>query len=223
MDSIKELSLRAAKEYPKSEQSDLGLRLRRATSWLLKASEEKYDLASQFIFCWIAFNAAYGVDTIAKFPAPIDEINQRKKFFEKIESLQQRFELHYLIKDDLKEQVDELLDNEYVFKMYWIYELGNKEYDDFTSALERDKRAFRAVSNNMKTAEMLIVLFFRLNTLRNQLFHGAATWKGSVNPPQVIRGAEIISRVVPKMIEIMMLGPDKDWSNPSYPPTFMLK
>lgn len=37
----------------------LSVRVHRALSWLYKAKQESIDLDAQFIFLWVAFNAAY--------------------------------------------------------------------------------------------------------------------------------------------------------------------
>ena len=46
---------------PDSEQrqNPFNLRMRRATSWLARAEQERDDPDAAFIFYWIAFNAAY--------------------------------------------------------------------------------------------------------------------------------------------------------------------
>jgi len=61
------------KERQRAERGDwpenLGLRVHRALSWLDRAEqfEEQEDVDGQFIFLWIAFNAAYATDIDEKY------------------------------------------------------------------------------------------------------------------------------------------------------------
>jgi hypothetical protein len=55
------------------------------------------------------------------------------------------------------------------------------------------------------------VMFDRLNTLRNQLLHGA------VNRSQMTQGAEIMGQVVPIVIHLMMNDHQRVWGEACYP------
>lgn len=51
----------------------------------------------------------------------------------------------------------------------------------------------------------------RLYTLRNQLIHGGATWYGSVNRDQLCDCTNLLSKLVPLIIELMMDGANTLW------------
>ena len=67
------------------------------------------------------------------------------------------------------------------------------------------------------TRTILSELFDRLYVLRNQIMHGGATWKGSVNRPQVRDGARIMAFLVPRFASLMMSNPRIDWGPPRFP------
>ena len=66
-------------------------------------------------------------------------------------------------------------------------------------------------------ATVLAILLARLYTLRNQLMHGGATWRGSVNRDQIRDGTAILNDLVPLVIYLLMDNPDEDWGDPCYP------
>jgi len=68
-----------------------------------------------------------------------------------------------------------------------------------------------------KVVDLLEVVLDRLYTLRNQLVHGGATYKSEVNRSQVIDGKNILSMLVPLIIEIMMDNEYEDWGEIYYP------
>lgn len=61
------------------------------------------------------------------------------------------------------------------------------------------------------------MLFNRIYTLRNQLIHGGATWNGAVNREQMRDCVNLLSKLVPLVIELMMDSPDTLWGNACYP------
>jgi hypothetical protein len=57
----------------------------------------------------------------------------------------------------------------------------------------------------------------RLYTLRNQLMHGGATWNSSVNRDQIRDCANLLGKLVPLVIEIMMDNVNTLWGDACYP------
>jgi hypothetical protein len=57
----------------------------------------------------------------------------------------------------------------------------------------------------------------RLYTVRNQLIHGGATYQSKVNRSQVKDASEILSFLVPLMIDIMITNINEDWGTINYP------
>jgi len=57
----------------------------------------------------------------------------------------------------------------------------------------------------------------RLYTVRNQLIHGGATYQSKVNRSQVKDASEILSFLVPLIIDIMITNINEDWGTINYP------
>ena len=57
----------------------------------------------------------------------------------------------------------------------------------------------------------------RLYTVRNQLIHGGASYQSKVNRSQVKDASEILSFLVPLMIDIMITNINEDWGAINYP------
>ena len=85
-------------------------------------------------------------------------------------------------------------------------------------SFERAKTAARrALGDKRQTATVLAIVLSRRYTLRNQLMHGGATWRSSVNRNQIRDGAAILADVVPRVIHLLIVNPEEDWGEPCYP------
>jgi len=69
--------------------------------------------------------------------------------------------------------------------------------------VHRDMAARKALAQH-DTAGVLSIALSRLHTLRNQLMHGGATWNSSVNRDQIRDCGDLLGKLVPLVIEIMM-------------------
>ena len=193
----------------------LSLRTHRALSWLCRAEEEEDDDDAQFLFLWIAFNAAYA-----------NEILDRRGFTER--RLLLRF-LHRLIDSDDDQMLYEaiwdhfpdairlLIANKYVFQPFWDYHNGLIDEQDWTERFERSQKTAHRALGRSNTKKIIAIVFDRLYVLRNQLIHGGSTWNSGVNRSQMQDGARILKFIVPIVIHLMMERPDKHWGEPCYP------
>ncbi|MFM7912230.1 MAG: hypothetical protein ACKO9W_08590, partial [Bacteroidota bacterium] len=68
-----------------------------------------------------------------------------------------------------------------------------------------------------KVAYLLRIVLDRLYVLRNQLIHGGATYKSQVNRAQVRDGANLLTALLPVMIELMMVNGEEDWGRIYFP------
>ena len=192
----------------------VGLRMRRALSWLERAEKETEDDDAGFIFYWIAFNAAYARDR------PRDpESTERDLFadyFDAILALDSDNTIYDAIWDRFPHPIRLLLGNKFVFQPFWNHHAG-LGYDDWERMFESSKaRVYEALATR-DTRTILTTLFDRLYVLRIQLMHGGATWQSSVNRDQVRDGAKILSFLVPLFVSLMMSHPEIDWGPPDYP------
>ena len=193
---------------------NLGIRVHRALSWL-KRAEQCEDDDSRFIFLWIAFNAAYGCDI--HDDKRFSERNLHHHFIKRICKMDDKNLLYDLVWDEFSGSIRLFLDNRYIYQPFWEFKRGNLDEVDWILRIARATVRARKALVNQDTGKVLAIIFNRLYTLRNQLIHGGATWDSKLNRNQVRDGANILGKIVPVIIHLMMLHPDQYWGAPSYP------
>ena len=193
----------------------LSLRLHRALSWLKRAEQEVDDEDVRFILLWISFNAAYAREVDSESAT---ELKRLQIFFNALVKLDIGQRIRDAALDRFREGIHQLVDNRYVFMPFWKHSSGEEGYEDWKTRFAKEKRELGFNLENGKTVRVLLTVFRRLYVLRNQLLHGAATWRGRVNREQVEDGAAVLGWLVPLFLEIMINNPHHDWGEPSYPP-----
>ncbi|MDE2937526.1 MAG: HEPN domain-containing protein [Chloroflexota bacterium] len=194
---------------------DLNLRIRRALSWLERAETEETDPDAEVIFLWIAFNAAYAEETGNEHITT--ERNVFEDFFRKLIAVDGDRLIYDALWERFTGPIRLLLDNRFVFQPFWNHHNRIPGHEDWERRFENGKDRIRNGLAGQDTALILNTLFDRLYVLRNQLIHGGATWKGSVNRNQVTDGARILAFLVPVFIHLMIENPHVDWGPPNYP------
>ena len=91
------------------------VRLHRAISWLARAERESDDHDAQFVFLWIAFNAAYA----REFGHDEPERERLRQFFSLLLSLDGEKRLHTLLHQHFTGPIRTMLDNKFVFEPFW--------------------------------------------------------------------------------------------------------
>lgn len=190
------------------------LRVHRALSWLGRAEKERSDDDARFVFLWIAFNAAYATES---HDAEMTEAISFRTFLRKLVKLDTAGRLGYLVWREFPSSIRLLLKNEYVFKDFWLYQNGLMSADEWESRFKKSRRAAELALAGGDTLKVLLIVLKRLYVLRNQLMHGGATWNGAVNRDQVRDCANLLGKLVPIVIEIMMDHPQHDWGAATYP------
>lgn len=190
---------------------NLGLRVHRALSWLCRA-EQCEDLDGQFIFLWIAFNAAYAND-LGEYRS--SETSSYQAFNQKIADLDSSQRIYKAIWQAFPNSIRVLLDNPYVFQPYWDWVNGQNDIDWHTQFTAAKRAAHQALANK-NTASVLSIVLNRLYTLRNQLIHGGATFNGSINRDQMRDATNIMKILVPLIIDTMMNNPNELWGDACY-------
>ncbi len=196
------------------------LRMHRALSWLQRAVDEKTDDDVAFMCLWIAFNAAYAQDN----GGHTDNASERQTFRSFVAEacrLDIDKALPALVWQVFPGPIRVLLDNQYLFQPFWEA-LKNPCADGSTPAHWREAfdearvRVHRALAQQ-DTERVLYEVFVRLYTLRNQLMHGGSTWNSSVNRTQVRDGRDLLTRVLPVMLDVMMQNSARFEGKPFYP------
>jgi hypothetical protein len=200
------------------DQTGLGLRIHRALSWLERAESlgREGDTDGQFIFLWIAFNAAYGKDL-----AHESEISEQQAFglfihmILKLDTARNR--IAHLVRNEFAHSISKLLSNKFVFPDYWRARRGMISGEAFLTTFDRAQREAYLAQTAGETETILRHVLARVYTLRNQLVHGGATWKSTLNRDQVEDATALMVKLVPLIITIMMDNPASPWAIPAYP------
>lgn len=221
--------------YDGSPYANLMLRMRRITSWLTRAEQELFeseepDPDAAFVFYWMAFNAAYGEKIPGKIEWEIfNDYLGRLLFYDNKENV-----IYNALRNSIsRDVVLSFIDNQYLYWRFWRHHNGERGYNkwrcDFASenqkvrdALDRTVPGGKVLPGGPQDDRRFVLekLFSRMYMFRNQMIHGATTYKSLVARAQVEDGARIMALLVPLFIELMMNKSDVDWGVPEYPPIF---
>lgn len=194
----------------------MSLRVHRSISWIGRAEAEPDDHDTQFIFLWIAFNAAYADEAEFDVSAPGERTNFRG-YFEKVVELDKEKRIYDAIWNSFSGPIRTLMQNRYVFNPFWQHHNGIAGFEDWEERFNASAHSFHQSLQAQNTSRILSFVFDRLYVLRNQLVHGGSTWNSQVNRNQTRDGAAILGFLVPVFVDIMMDNPQQDWGRPFYP------
>ena len=201
------------KSLDRSHNEGFYIRLHRAISWL-KAAEENDDCKDlQIISYWITLNSCYAISgDVDRFA----ESSKLTEFFEKVIEVDKHGTIYELFWTEFSGMIRILLNNPYIYKRYWLYQRG--QVSGWKEEFERDNlRAVRLLQNPDRSVELIQLAMRRLYQMRNQLIHGGATYKSSVNRDQVRDSANLLGRLIPLIIGIMLDNPEEAWGDIYYP------
>ena len=195
----------------KNNEND-NIRLHRAISWLKCAEEHSDNIDVKFITLWISFNACYADND--NYNISLTEKVRFKAFLERLVKLDEDHQFFKLLWYKFAGPVRLLIDNQYAFKPFWDANRGEKiAWETYFKQSKIDSRNYLA---NQQVPELMGLVLDRLYTVRNQLIHGGATYQGKVNRSQVKDASEILSFLVPLMIDIMITNINEDWGTINY-------
>jgi len=194
----------------------LSLRVHRALSWLNRAEQERErdDTDAEFVFLWIAFNAAYANEYSNAQQGT--ERDTYREFFARLVDCDKENQLYRIIWDLYPSAIRTLMDNKYVFQPYWDSVNGRIESGAWKDTFEKARRRAHQALAEQDVATSLSIIMDRLYTLRNQLIHGGATWAGNLNREQLKDATAILRTLVPIMIKLMMENGKMIWGDAAY-------
>ena len=175
------------------------VRLRRADSWLRRSEMAEAD-EEKFIFLWIAFNAAYGVE-LSDSGEDETESTRFRDFLGEILKRDREGVVGTLLWKTYPGPIRVLLQNHYVFGPFWKWNSGS--IPNWRSQFEaRNTRVLRSMERG-DAHSVLSEVFMRLYVLRNQIFHGGTTFAVGLGREQIRDGTNIMASLVPAILEIM--------------------
>ena len=197
--------------YEIESENDI-IRLHRAISWV-KCAEETNNTDLKFITLWIAFNACYADND--NHNMALTEKKRFKDFISRLVLLDKQELFFKLLWFKFSGPVRLLIDNKFAYKQFWDAQRGEKvDWERLFNQSKIDSRNYLA---NQQVPELMGLVLDRLYTVRNQLIHGGATYQSKVNRSQVKDASEILSFLVPLMIDIMITNINEDWGTINYP------
>ena len=194
-------------------EEELRTRLHRAISWLQCAELQKEEADIQFLSLWISFNACYAIEL-----TEADAKRERVKFKEFISTLVRHDssgKIFSLLWEKFGGPVRLLIENPFIFRTFWDFQRGDAP--EWEAAFQKSNTEARNCLSANKVDGLLHIILDRLYVLRNQLFHGGATFRSQVNRQQVKDGTAILSMLMPILIELIMDHPEEDWGRLMYP------
>lgn len=191
----------------------LSLRVHRAISWLDRA-EQCEDLDGKFVFLWISFNSAYANNLGGSTAA---ETKLFVEYIKKLVRLDIDKNLYNILWQKYPNAVRALLSNQYIYQPFWNHQNGIEGYENWSETFETDRRAAQSALAKNDTISLLIIIFNRLYTLRNQIMHGGATWNSSINRDQLRDATNLLGDLMPTLIEVMMNNGKSFWGKAHYP------
>ena len=227
---------RTSQQVPQEQHNED--RMRRAQSWFersktsegnrKKAGNDREKAAAfdceQFIFLWISFNAAYGRELLDdRNEDPPKEFERFNDFLAKILERDSHRVIKTILLEKYSDPVRALLNNQYVFGPFWDWVRGSGNDLNWRDSFDKRKnKAFSALVDKDDIHTVLREVFSRLYVLRNQLFHGGATFATGWGRSQVRDGRRIMASLVPEILKIMHTdiekNPDSDtWGAVAFP------
>ena len=227
--------------YDDSLYSRFMLRMVRSTSWLARAEHELFgretpDPDAAVVFYWIAFNAAYADDRADG--SDYDEQGVFNDYFGRLLIYDKADAICSALRSEFsKDEFLSFINNQYLYAEFWKNHRGDPKHSDWQAKFERENqeaelafdrvmmRANARSRGDVQTRRVtgqraLRPLFNRIYVLRNQVMHGAATYKSRLTGPHVRDGARIMALLVPVFLDLMMDNPGVDWGISRYPPIF---
>ena len=211
---------RMAMDVPQRQHNED--RLRRASSWHELSKTAGTD-DEKFMFLWIAFNAAYGGGSIiGDSEQPTRETQKFEAFLVEVVKQDAKGAIEQLLWETYHEHIRILLRNQYAFRPFWQAVWDEARAVTWEQRFRKANQQFAYDRGNGRVDRVLKEVVLRLYTLRNQIIHGGATYGSGWGRPQLRDGCQIMSSLVPVILEIMETDIERNpettiWGTVSYP------
>lgn len=155
----------------------------------------------------------------ARFEA-MKERDRFAEFVDKLIELDSERRLYNLLWNKFSGSIRLLIENKFVYGPFWDFQRGEiKNWEKgFNQSVVDANNALSGGNVNY----LLRIVLDRLYVLRNQIIHGGSTYKSKVNRAQVKDGANILSSLVPVLIQIMIENNAEKWGKVYYPPVMTI-
>jgi hypothetical protein len=211
IDRIEEAYKRDRDSWPEKTR----IRFHRALKWARRAESESGDVDAEFIFLWISFNAAYA--RLIEEQSTANERDRYEQFLRLMVVADRKRQLSALLFSDFADSLTRLIENQYVSFDYWQHQLYPDRSISWESEFSKSIRRAEKAVREQDILPYLMIVLSRVQVLRNQIMHGAATYGSGTNREQVRDATHFMRQFVPMMLEIMLVDPEQDWGEVMYP------
>lgn len=188
-------------------------RIHRAIRWFDRSQQESNDDDAKFIFLWISFNAAYA----RLFGDEATERDNQRKFFSVLIEIDTEGLIYDLLYQEFSGTIRNLINNKYLYEPFWKALRDHDSSDRWRSSFTASCGLALKKLVQKDTLATLEIIFDRIYALRNQIIHGGATWNSRLNREQVRNGTDLMNKLVPVMIHLMLKDPNRDFGEVIYP------
>ena len=138
--------------------------------------------------------------------------------FKQICGLDKKRKIYHAVWDTFSGSIRYLLNNQFTFQPFWDYHNGLISEKAWLDDFDKNKKKAIDAFTRKDTDTVLLSVFNHLDTLRNQIIHGGATFNSTVNRNQLEDACNILSTLIPEMLQVMLNYPnDTTWGKPFYP------
>jgi hypothetical protein len=164
---------------------------------------------------WISFNAAYA--RLIEEQSTANERDRYEQFLRLMVVADRKRQLSALLFSDFADSLTRLIENQYVSFDYWQHQLYPDRSISWESEFSKSIRRAEKAVREQDILPYLMIVLSRVQVLRNQIMHGAATYGSGTNREQVRDATHFMRQFVPMMLEIMLVDPEQDWGEVMYP------
>ena len=130
----------------------------------------------------------------------------------------QEDKIYHVLWNKLSQPIRLLLENPYVYQGFWDYQNQKISQQSWKEDFEQERKTVHKALKEKASVDILLIVFNRLYTLRNQIIHGGATCNSSVNRWQLQNACNILAALLPSFIFVMLENAQSlDLGKPFYP------
>ena len=191
------------------------LRMQRGLSWLRKAKELDQDVDLQFVSLWIAFNAIYAEN----LQETLDEDQQHlRQFLLRLYGVDQEQRIERYVWKNCSRSIIDWSNHPYFDQKQWDFQ--NQKIDKQTwqtHSILNQQRVQQALAEH-DTVELLLIVFSRLYTLRNQIVHGGSAYNSEIMRRHLRIASQVLMTLLIQFIHVFLEhGHELDREKPFYP------
>ncbi|WP_413772950.1 hypothetical protein [Acinetobacter sp. MB5] len=189
--------------------------MQRGLSWLRKAKDLDQDVDLQFVSLWIAFNAIYAEN----LQETLDEDQQRlRQFLLRLYGVDRERRIERCVWKNCSRSIIDWSNHPYFDQKQWDFQNQKIDKQEWkTHSILNQQRVQQALAEH-DTVELLLIVFSRLYTLRNQIVHGGSTYNSAIMRRHLRIASQVLMTLLTQFMHVFLEhGGELDQEKPFYP------